>query len=259
MKCLWVVLMVAAAAGAESEGWLNKFGSNLRSELGQVLGATEVPYYEAVVNVTYVSRSEFDMRAMGPLYNSTPAIINTIANKQAYPEGIVSMSDWHIEVASLSDNWRPLLAHYAGPGAVLVIAVLLAAALPIAGLFWCCCHWCRGKRRRPFDRKFDSCLKGILAIVLIALLTLFLFGVVCAFATDAQLERSAAESPGAVRAAAQDVKEFLNATQAHAHWLLVVNYKQLEDTLQTMLNSACALAAGGQLQAVGGYAADYAQ
>lgn len=79
--------MVAAAAGAESEGWLNKFGSNLRSELGQVLGATEVPYYEAVVNVTYVSRSEFDMRAMGPLYNSTPAIINTIANKQAYPEG----------------------------------------------------------------------------------------------------------------------------------------------------------------------------
>ncbi|KAG7302597.1 hypothetical protein JYU34_012535 [Plutella xylostella] len=238
MKCLWVVLMVAAAAGAESEGWLNKFGSNLRSELGQVLGATEVPYYEAVVNVTYVSRSEFDMRAMGPLYNSTPAIINTIANKQAYPEGIVSMSDWHIEVASLSENWRPLLAHYAGPGAVLVIAVLLAAALPIAGLFWCCCHWCRGKRRRPFDRKFDSCLKGILAIVLIALLTLFLFGVVCAFATDAQLERSAGESPAAVRAAAQDVKEFLNATQAHAHWLLVVNYKQLEDTLQTMLNNS---------------------
>lgn len=42
-------------------------------------------------------------------------------------------------------------------------------------MFWCCCYWCRvGRRRRPFDRKYDACFKGLLAITLIALLTLFL-------------------------------------------------------------------------------------
>ncbi|XP_063618693.1 prominin-like protein [Cydia splendana] len=144
-----------------------------------------------------------------------------------------------LEIASQQENWRVLLAHYAGPTAFVVVAVLLAAALPLAGLFWCCCYWCRsGRRRRTFDRKYDACLKGLLAIVLIGLLTLFLFGVVCAFATEEQLDRSASEAPNAVRSGIKDTKAYLNATQAHVRWLLVNNYAELERTLDNLLTTS---------------------
>ncbi|KAI8436361.1 hypothetical protein MSG28_004393, partial [Choristoneura fumiferana] len=137
--------------------------------------------------------------------------------------GIVSVSDGNLEFASARENWRVLLAHYAGPAALLVVAALLAPALPLAGLFWCCCYWCRaGRRRRPFDRKYDACLKGLLAILLIALLTLFL----------------TSEAPGALRAGLRDARTFLNATQAHMRWLLVVNYNELERKLDALLTSS---------------------
>ncbi|XP_061712889.1 prominin-like protein isoform X2 [Cydia pomonella] len=239
---MWVLLALLALAGAEKpagESFLSDISRTLRSEMDNVLKMADVMYSRPDINTTYVASVEFDMRAMGPLYNHTGLVIDVIANKQAYPEGIVSVSDGHLEIASPQENWRVLLAHYAGPTAFVVVAVLLAAALPLAGLFWCCCYWCRsGRRRRTFDRKYDACLKGLLAIVLIGLLTLFLFGVVCAFATDEQLDRSASEAPNAVRSGIKDTKAYLNATQAHVRWLLVNNYAELERTLDNLLTNS---------------------
>ncbi|XP_073945708.1 LOW QUALITY PROTEIN: prominin-like protein [Choristoneura fumiferana] len=243
---MWRTCLALAAlagtgwAGAPAgESFLTNISRTLHSEMADVLQMAHVEYSTPVINVTYVATVEFDMRAMGPLYNHTGLVIDVIAKKQAYPEGIVSVSDGNLEFASARENWRVLLAHYAGPAALLVVAALLAPALPLAGLFWCCCYWCRaGRRRRPFDRKYDACLKGLLAILLIALLTLFLFGVVCAFATDEQLERSTSEAPGALRAGLRDARTFLNATQAHMRWLLVVNYNELERKLDALLTSS---------------------
>ncbi|XP_047994956.1 prominin-like protein isoform X1 [Leguminivora glycinivorella] len=239
---MWVLLALVALAGAEKpagESFLSDISRTLRSEMDNVLKMADVVYSRPDINTTYVASVEFDMRAMGPLYNHTGLVIDVIANKQAYPEGIVSVSDGHLDIASPQENWRVLLAHYAGPTAFVVVAILLAAALPLAGLFWCCCYWCRsGRRRRTFDRKYDACLKGLLAIVLIGLLTLFLFGVVCAFATDEQLDRSASEAPNAVRSGIKDTKAYLNATQAHVRWLLVNNYAELEKTLDNLLTNS---------------------
>ncbi|KAL0893438.1 hypothetical protein ABMA27_015020 [Loxostege sticticalis] len=239
----WVVVVLAAAAasgsGAAGESFLSNISRNLRSEMSGVMEMANVSYSEPVINATYVATVEFDMRAMGSLYNSTHLVIDFIANKQAYPKGIVSISDGHVEVASPREEWRVLAAHYAGPIAVLALAALLTAALPLAGLFWCCCYWCRsGRRRRAFDRKYDACIKGLLAIILIGLLTLFLFGVVCAFATDSQLETSASEAPASLKAGLRDARSYLNATQAHARWLLVNNYQELEHKLNGLLSSA---------------------
>lgn len=61
------------------------------------------------------------------------------------------------------------------------------------------------------------------------------FGVVCLFATDAQVESGAAEAPDSVRVGVRDAREFLNATQAHARWLLVVNWRELADRLNAVL------------------------
>ncbi|CAG4990777.1 unnamed protein product [Colias eurytheme] len=153
--------------------------------------------------------------------------------------GIVSVTDGHINIAKIQDKWKPLLAHYAGPVSVIVVVVLLIAILPLTGLFWCCCQWCKsGHRRRPFDRKYDACLKGILAIVLIAFLTLFLFGVVGAFATDSQMDTGGSNVVDTVQASVRDAQEFLNATQAHSRHLLVTNYQELEVELNEMLTSS---------------------
>ncbi|XP_052740345.1 prominin-like protein isoform X2 [Bicyclus anynana] len=238
---MWGVLLWLAAGGslAAGQAWLTNITDHLREGTSSVLKMSEVNYSKPLINATYVASVEFDMRAMGHLYNSTHVIIDIIANKQAYPEGVVTVSDGHVELASARDEWRTLLAHYAGPVAVIAVVALLVAVLPLAGLFWCCCQWCRvGRRRRPFDRKYDACLKGILAILFIALLTLFLFGVVCAFATDSQMESGSAATPDALRAGVKDACTFLNSTQAHARHLLVDNYRELEAQLDATLTTS---------------------
>ncbi|XP_049869465.1 prominin-like protein isoform X1 [Pectinophora gossypiella] len=234
------LLALGAGGAAGADSWLSSISVNWRSEMSGVLEMAVVNYSTPVINTTYTASVEFDMRAMGPVYNATPLAIDAIANKQAYPEGMVVVSDGHLELGmSPREDWRPLLTHYAGPVAFIVVAALLVCALPLAGVFWCCCYWCRaGRRRRPFDRKYDACLKGLLAILLIGLLTLFLFGVVCAFATDSQVESGLAGSAGAVRSGLGDARAFLNATQAHARWLLVTNYRELERRLHALLTSA---------------------
>ncbi|XP_041978039.1 prominin-like protein isoform X2 [Aricia agestis] len=234
---MWrVVVWCALLGGAHGQLWLSNMTDNLRSGMAAVMEAAAVNYSEPVLVARYVSRLDFDMRAMGHLYNSSHLVIDLIARKDAYPEGVVSVSDGHVEFSR--DQWRALLAHYAGPAAVVAAALLLAALMPLAGLLWCCCQWCRSsRRRRPFDRKYDGCLKAVLAILLIGLLTLLLFGVVCAFVTDAQLEASAATAPDAAAAGLRDARTFLNASAAHARHLLVDNYGELRAALAALLDS----------------------
>ncbi|XP_038212103.1 prominin-like protein [Zerene cesonia] len=237
---MWCAVLFCALVGsAAGQSWLTNITDNLRDGLSRVLETSVVNYSTPVINATYVARVEFDMRAMGHLYNSSHIILDIIARKQAYPEGIVSVTDGHINIARIQDKWKPLLAHYAGPVSVIVVVVLLIGILPLTGLFWCCCQWCKsGHRRRPFDRKYDACLKGILAIVLIAFLTLFLFGVVGAFATDSQMDTGGSNVVDTVQASVRDAQEFLNATQAHTRHLLVTNYQELEIELNEMLTSS---------------------
>jgi hypothetical protein len=85
---MWkLLLVVAAVGGAASESFLSDISRNLRSEMADVIEMANVTYSEPVINVTYTDTVEFDMRAMGFLYNATHLIIDFIANKQAYPEG----------------------------------------------------------------------------------------------------------------------------------------------------------------------------
>lgn len=84
---MWTVLVLLTLGGglAAGQDWLPDLTDNLRDP--SVLYMPEVNYSEPVINATYISKFEFDMRAMGQLYNSTHMIIDLIANKQAYPEG----------------------------------------------------------------------------------------------------------------------------------------------------------------------------
>uniref|UniRef100_A0A2A4JHC0 Uncharacterized protein n=1 Tax=Heliothis virescens TaxID=7102 RepID=A0A2A4JHC0_HELVI len=85
--CLWVVAAGWGGAVAEIGSNMNNISGSMLRDLTDVLGMVEVAYSEPVLNVTYVASVQFDMRAMGPVYNSTHLVIDAIANKQAYPEG----------------------------------------------------------------------------------------------------------------------------------------------------------------------------
>ncbi|KAJ0177510.1 hypothetical protein K1T71_007519 [Dendrolimus kikuchii] len=81
LVCLW-----GAVAYAEIGNNMNNISQKLMTDLSDVMEMASVNYSEPVINTTYTASIEFDMRAMGPLYNSTHMVIDVIANKQAYPE-----------------------------------------------------------------------------------------------------------------------------------------------------------------------------
>lgn len=82
------VMLGGSAPGADSaESFLTSISRNLREEMSGVLEMAAVNYSKPVLNATYTATVEFDMRAMGPIYNSTHCVIDAIAHKDAYPEG----------------------------------------------------------------------------------------------------------------------------------------------------------------------------
>lgn len=97
-----VLCALLGAAPAAAQSWLSNITDHLRAGTSSVLQMAPVNYSRPVINATYVASVEFDMRAMGHLYNSTHAIIDFIANKQAYPEG--ELADYPVPSTPSSTN-----------------------------------------------------------------------------------------------------------------------------------------------------------
>lgn len=87
LACLVVMLGGWAPRADAAESFLTSISRNLRVEMAGVLEMAVVNYSQPVLNATYSATFEFDMRAMGPIYNSTHSVIDAIAHKDAYPEG----------------------------------------------------------------------------------------------------------------------------------------------------------------------------
>lgn len=88
--------------GAEIQDKMDELSHHLREEMADVWDMAAVNYSEPVINTTYLASVEFDMRAMGPLYNSTHTVIDVIADKQAYPEGKPLLFDKLSNAAKIS-------------------------------------------------------------------------------------------------------------------------------------------------------------
>ncbi|KOB63486.1 Prominin (Prom) protein [Operophtera brumata] len=93
LKLVFCVVLcgVVVSTLAEIENKMDQLSQRLREEMADVWDMAAVNYSEPVINTTYKASVEFDMRAMGPLYNSTHMVIDVIANKQAYPEGNLNL------------------------------------------------------------------------------------------------------------------------------------------------------------------------
>lgn len=144
-----------------------------------------------------------------------------------------------IDVQEVVNKIPSLLKQYAGILALTIIALIFIILMPLVGIIFCCCRCCGkcGARSRPFDKHHDTCRKIILAMILIGVATLILFGVVCSFVTNQHMEDGITELPNELRQGVVDIRSYLNDTDTHISTLFVVNFNELQTGLVQMLKS----------------------
>ncbi|XP_061940582.1 prominin-like protein isoform X19 [Apis cerana] len=137
-------------------------------------------------------------------------------------------------------EWRIVATHYGGLAGLTFVGLLLAAILPCVGLFFCCCRCAGhcGARSQPFDKKHDHCRKVLLSMVLIAVATIILFGVVCAFVTNEYMQDGTKELPNNVEVSLKDVKLYLSSTKEEINKILKTNFDELEINLNNILQAS---------------------
>lgn len=202
----------------------------------QAFNYTTVNTYGLPYNAT----TKFDPKGMGQLYNVTNMFIDFVQSKEAYPEGMFTVVDrvpaFHYSLA----QWKIIVTHYGGLAGLAFVGLILAAILPCVGLFFCCCRCAGhcGARSQPFDKKHDHCRKVILSMVLIAVATIILFGVVCAFVTNEYMQDGTKELPNNVKTSLSDVKLYLSTINSEIMTLLEKNFEELEANLNNILQAS---------------------
>ncbi|XP_012256989.2 prominin-like protein isoform X2 [Athalia rosae] len=213
---------------------------NLDRQLSRIMASESVNY--SVIDTTgipYGASTEFNPKGMGQLYNVTNLFIDFIQDKQAYPEGMITLEDGQPKFADPVKEWKIIVTHYGGVAGLAITGLLLAAILPCVGLFFCCCRCAGhcGARSQPFDKKHDHCRKIMLSIVLIGVATILLFGVVCAFVTNQYMQDGTDELPINIKTNLNDVRLYLGVTKKEINNLLEQNYNELEVTLNNILQA----------------------
>lgn len=79
--------------------------------------------------------------------------------------GIQLSTEPEVMLEQAQSKWQVILKHYAGVVAVAAIGLLLAAIIPIAGVFVCCCR-CAGIYITLLDRISFSCRSLSLSLCL---------------------------------------------------------------------------------------------
>ncbi|XP_011499437.1 PREDICTED: prominin-like protein isoform X1 [Ceratosolen solmsi marchali] len=218
-----------------------EMSERLARKLNETMALQSVAYSRVnETGLAYNATTKFNPRGMGQLYNVTNMFIDLVQRKQAYPEGMIRLVNGTPVLADPTSEWHIILTHYGGLAGLGLAGILLAAVLPCVGLFFCCCR-CAGNcgaRSEPFDKKHDHCRKIMLSVILIGFATILLFGVVCAFATNEQMQEGTRDLPKAARTSLGDVKLYLGTTKRQVETLLKVNYDELELALNVILQAS---------------------
>ncbi|XP_017888116.1 prominin-like protein isoform X3 [Ceratina calcarata] len=241
---LWLlaVLLVSRVNCEESlSNRMRGISQDLDRQLNVIMASQALNYTTVnTYGLPYNATTKFDPKGMGQLYNVTNMFIDFVQNKQAYPEGMFTVVDRVPKFQYSLAQWKIVVTHYGGLAGLAFVGVLLAAILPCVGLFFCCCRCAGhcGARSQPFDKKHDHCRKVILSMVLIAVATIILFGVVCAFVTNEYMQDGTKDLPNNVKASLNDVKLYLNTTKSEILALLQTNFDELEINLNNILQAS---------------------
>ncbi|KAG5889897.1 hypothetical protein JTB14_032796, partial [Gonioctena quinquepunctata] len=133
-----------------------------------------------------------------------------------------------------------IFKNYWGLVLLVLILVLLTVLVPFCGLFFCCCRCCGncGARSQPCDKKRDLCKKICQGTLLIILGTGLLFCVVCAFASNEQMQGGIQGFPENMRIVKKDAITFLNSTKNQAENVCVTNYKDFSKVFKATIEQA---------------------
>ncbi|XP_033365432.1 prominin-like protein isoform X3 [Bombus vosnesenskii] len=214
---------------------------DLDRQLNGIMASQGINYTRTnTTGLLYNATTYFNPKGMGQLYNVTNMFIDFVQSKQAYPEGMFTVVDGVPTFQYSLAQWKIIATHYGGLAGLTFVGLLLAAILPCVGLFFCCCRCAGhcGARSQPFDKKHDHCRKVMLSMVLIAVATIILFGVVCAFVTNEYMQDGTKEFPNNVKISLKDVKLYLSNTKEAIDNLLKTNFDELEINLNNILQAS---------------------
>lgn len=212
---------------------------DLGKALNTILKDSKMEYSNFTDDAAYISKVEFHPKGMAGLYNITHTFMDFIQPKEIFPKDVeLTDSEGTLQPDKIIEQWPSLLRHYAGLLSLTIIGLLFAAFMPLTGFCFCCCRCCGrcGARSQPFDKKHDMCRKIFLAMFLIGVATLILFGVVCAFVSNQHMQEGVEELPSNLDNSVKDMHTFINSTNLHMKVLLVKNYEELYKFLINILN-----------------------
>lgn len=138
-----------------------------------------------------------------------------------------------------NNEWGDLLRAYWAVLLVVILTALLIVLMPIIGLCFCCCR-CAGScggRTQPFDKKHDGCRRAFWGLLLLITTSLLIFGVVAAFVTNTYLQNGVENITTSARHGTDDSITYLKTTSSEIEHLLVANYDELAENLNTILTT----------------------
>lgn len=236
-----VICLVSDVSCARQKQSIDTRNDGPSSQLS-VMPFEQIRYSVANVSNNYKSTTKFHHRGMGHLYFITHQFINLVLRGEIYPEGLLYL-DEHKNIQLNDDiaaQWRVLLTHYGVMLCIAIAALLFIIIMPIAGLFFCCCR-CAGRcgsRSQPFEKRYDPCRRHTIGFLLSGVTILIMFGVVCAFVTNEYLEEGAYSLPSNIRTSINDTQLYINNTKMEINNLLITNFNELDNTLNTILHDS---------------------
>ncbi|XP_076275247.1 prominin-like protein isoform X3 [Rhynchophorus ferrugineus] len=238
VTCLFLAVAVGMSNGIGTfVSKINTITTNLDRAVDDL--NTNVSYTDCPADADYSSKTTFNSKGMGGLYNMTKMFIDVIVKGDILMPGLVKVENHNIDFKT--PDFKEVLNYYKGLFALVLFLIVCIVVFPLAFLFFCCCRCCGncGARSQPADKKKDLCKKICQGTLLIILGTGLLFCVVCAFVSNQQLYDGTNDLPSSVSNTIDDANRFLNSTNGQIACLLKTNYNEFSDTLiQTLNNSS---------------------
>ncbi|KAG1688587.1 Prominin-1-A [Nymphon striatum] len=178
---------------------------------------------------SYDSIEDYDPQGMEHLYIVTDMFLKLIQSQKIPPEIAESKTISEAWGKAKADNGMLLFKYYIGMIITAAAGILVAIAIPLVGLIFCCCR-CAGKcggGKEVVERRSDVFKRAIFGILMFLLVIVMLFGIVCAFVTNEYIEKGLKNLPSTYNTSIDDIQLYLKNTRNSVNSLLKDNYGEL--------------------------------
>lgn len=132
-------------------------------------------------------------KGIGPVLEMTRGFLDTVFKVDFYgaDDGAFTQEDLQKivkdqDIGALTRDWQKVFKTFGGYAACIIMGLLFVVAMPIVGLFFCCCNCCCGRcgrSKKKNDPKRAKCKRVTYTTVLLIFTTLMLAGGIITFLT----------------------------------------------------------------------------